>query len=117
MHTQHEQSVGAYDIRKGAAGYAGIMGSVAGFVVPTVILAFTLPRQQIASHQADLTLATGLLVVSLLGCSRGASWFAGLALVGAIAVVIIGILRTVHPARGPGGCPDSRGTSAAVLTG
>jgi hypothetical protein len=148
MPTQHEQSAGAYDIRKGAAGYAGIMGSVAGFVVPTVILAFTLPRRQIASHQVDLTLATGLLVVSLLGCLvsafalaglagekkltmnlppyamyigvgvvcsatpfslhagirpsiRGASWFAGLALVGTIAVVILGILRTVHPARGP----------------
>jgi hypothetical protein len=64
----HEQSSGAFDIRKGAAGYAGIMGSVAGFVVPTVILAFTLPHRQVATHKAELTLATGLLVLSLLGC-------------------------------------------------
>jgi hypothetical protein len=65
-------SSGAYDIRKGAAGYAGIMGSVAGFVVPTVILAFTLPHQLAASHKVELTLATGLLVLSLLGCLASA---------------------------------------------
>jgi hypothetical protein len=67
-----QASTGAYDIRKGAAGYAGIMGSIAGFVVPTVILAFTLPHQLAASHKPELTLATGLLVLSLLGCLASA---------------------------------------------
>jgi hypothetical protein len=79
MKLASEKSSGAYDIRKGAAGYAGIMGSVAGFVVPTVILAFTLPHEQTATHRVELTLATGLLVLSLLGCLASAFALAALA--------------------------------------
>jgi hypothetical protein len=72
-------STGYYDVRRGAAGYAAIMGSVAGFAVPTVILAFTVGNKQVAHHQVELTLATGLLVLSLLGCLASAFAFSALA--------------------------------------
>ncbi|HEY4812511.1 MAG TPA: hypothetical protein VIH71_15795 [Solirubrobacteraceae bacterium] len=69
---------GAYDIRKGAAGYASIMGSVSGFTVPTVILVFTVAHQQAKSHPADFTLIVGLLVLSLLGCLASAFAFSAI---------------------------------------
>ena len=75
----HVSSSGSYDIRKGASGYATIMGSVAGFVIPTVILCFTIPHRQVALHTAQLTLATGLLVLSLLGCLASAFALSALA--------------------------------------
>jgi hypothetical protein len=40
------------------------------------------------------------LHVGIQPSTRGASWFTGLALVGTLAVVILGILRTIHPAHG-----------------
>lgn len=71
-------SRGAYDIRKGAAGYASIMGSVSGFTVPTVILVFTVANQQAAVHPAEFTLVVGLLVLSLFGCLASAFAFSAI---------------------------------------
>jgi hypothetical protein len=71
-------SLGSYDIRKGAAGYASIMGSVGGFAVPTVILVFTVAHEQATRHPAEFTLLVGLLVLSLLGCLASAFAFAAI---------------------------------------
>jgi len=70
---------GAFDIRKGAAGYASILGSVSGFTVPTVILVFTVAHDQTTRYPADFTLLVGLLVLSLFGCLASAFAFSAIA--------------------------------------
>jgi hypothetical protein len=72
------ESTGSYDIRKGAAGYASIMGAVGSLVVPAVILVFTVAHEQARIHPVQLTLVTGLLVLGLLSCVASAFAFAAL---------------------------------------
>jgi hypothetical protein len=68
-----------YDIRAGAAVYAVILGSVGGFVVPSIVLLFTqIPDTPRA--RSLLPLAVGLLAVALIACLLGAF---GLAAIGA----------------------------------
>jgi hypothetical protein len=72
------ESLGSYDIRKGSAGYASIMGSIGGFTVPTVILVFTVAHEEATRHPAEFTLLVGLLVLSLLGCLASAFAFSAI---------------------------------------
>jgi len=55
------------------------MGSIAGFVVPSVLVVFSVTHQEEARHKMELTFATGLLVLSLLGCLASAFAFAAIA--------------------------------------
>ncbi len=75
----NERNDGSYDIRKGASGYAQIMGAMGSLVVPAVILVFTVAHEQAKSHPVQLVLVTGLLVLGLIGCLAGAFAFAALA--------------------------------------
>ena len=72
-----EEPTYGYDIRLAAPAYAGVMGSVAGFVVTAVVVVFTVTPPHV--HPAKLIgLATGLLVLGLIGCLVGAFTIAAL---------------------------------------
>ena len=66
-----------YDVRKGAAAYAPIIGTIGGFVVPAVVLVFEIT----SSHHAlavPLGRATSLLVLGLISSLLGAFSFAAI---------------------------------------
>jgi hypothetical protein len=58
---------GHYDIRKGAAGYAPIVGAFGSLAVPAIILLFTTPKPHVLNQTADTAMAAGLLVVAMVG--------------------------------------------------
>lgn len=55
---------GHYDIRKGAAAYAPIIGAFGALAVPAITVLFTTSK---SGHETLITLAAGLLVVAMLG--------------------------------------------------
>jgi hypothetical protein len=61
-----------YDLRRGAAGYAPIVGAIAGFVVTGLVLLFDLASRHAASQsawtEALLGRASALLVLGLIAC-------------------------------------------------
>lgn len=61
-----------YDLRKGASGYAPIVGTVAGFVVTGLVLLFDLASRHAVGHSARsealLGRASALLVLGLIAC-------------------------------------------------
>jgi protein-S-isoprenylcysteine O-methyltransferase Ste14 len=69
----------AYDIRKGAAGYATIMGSISALTLPTVIVLFTVAHAEASKNTGAFTLLVGFLVLSLLGCLTSAFAFSAIA--------------------------------------
>lgn len=84
------EMVFGYDLRRGAAGYAPIVGTIAGFVVTGVVLVFTIvshskPGQPVP-HAALLGRSSALLVLGLIGC-----------LLSAFALAAIGAERKLTP--------------------
>ncbi|MGO9976033.1 MAG: hypothetical protein ACLP01_25165 [Solirubrobacteraceae bacterium] len=74
-----------YDVLRGAAAYAPILGGMGGFVVAAVVLVFTFaPEHALSNQHALLGRATGLLVLALVSC-----------LLGAFALAAIGAERTL----------------------
>ncbi|GLZ02307.1 hypothetical protein [Actinoplanes sp. NBRC 103695] len=71
---------GHYDVRRGAAGYAPIIGAFGALSVTAIVVVFTVPASRSAHSGLYLMLATGLLVVAMLGSLLGAI---GLAAIGA----------------------------------
>lgn len=67
---------GRYDVRRGAAAYAPIVGTFGALAVAAVPLVFT----QFSRHTAPttVTFATGMLIVGLLGSLTGAFCFAAI---------------------------------------
>ena len=67
-----------YDVRRGAAAYAPIIGGLAGFVVTAVVLVF----ETVASHHGEAPIlfgrVTSLLVLGLIACLLGAFAFAAI---------------------------------------
>lgn len=58
-----------YDLRKGAAAYAPIIGAISGFVVPAVILTFEIASSaKGAPYGAQLGRASSLLTLGLIAC-------------------------------------------------
>ncbi len=69
--TPHQPAEGYYDARRGAAGYAPVVGTFGALAVPAVVVVFTnLPAAQ--RHSEAAAFATGLLVVTMLGSIIGA---------------------------------------------
>lgn len=68
----------SWDIRSAARQYSQIMGALGGFVVPAIILLFTVAPQDRASQSASLSRAAGLLVLALICCLIGAFAFAAI---------------------------------------
>jgi hypothetical protein len=58
---------GHYDIRKGAAGYAPIIGAFGALAVPAIIVLFTAPVPSVAHRDIDISMAAGLLIVAMVG--------------------------------------------------
>lgn len=58
---------GHYDIRRGAAGYAPIIGAFGALSVPAIIVLFTAPAPNVPHRDADISMAAGLLIVAMLG--------------------------------------------------
>lgn len=77
-----EQTVsvqGRYDLRQGAGGYAPIVGALGALAVPGIVVLFTVSPKP-APHEALLiTLAAGLLIVSVIGSLIGSVSLAGIA--------------------------------------
>lgn len=72
-------SDGSFDIRKAATGYVHILAGMGGIVVAALVLIFTSASEHGAhDHRAQLTFATGLLALGLVGCTAGAFGFAAL---------------------------------------
>jgi hypothetical protein len=71
---------GHYDVRAGAAGYAPIVGSFGALSVTAIVVVFTVPTSRPTHGGLYLVLATGLLVVGMIGSFLGAI---GLAAIGA----------------------------------
>ncbi|MCW2903053.1 MAG: hypothetical protein JWO67_5318 [Streptosporangiaceae bacterium] len=83
--TPHEPPEGHYDARKGAAGYAPIVGTLGALAVPAVIVVFTSPPD--GPHSGEvIAFATGLLVVTMIG-----------SIIGAISLAAIGGESTLTP--------------------
>lgn len=83
--TSSESTEGHYDARRGAAGYAPIVGTLGALAVPAVIVVFTIPPADPSGGQA-LAFSAGLLVVTVIG-----------SIVGAIALAAIGAERSLTP--------------------
>lgn len=79
-----------YDLRKGAAGYAPIVGTIGGFVVTGVVLVFDIASDhkngEHVEHASMLGRATALLVLGLIAC-----------LLAAFALAAIGAERGLTP--------------------
>ncbi len=71
---------GWYDIRRGAAGYAPIIGAFGALAVPAIIVLFTVPPKPSTYLAPFITLAAGLLIVAMIGSFTGAI---GMAAIGA----------------------------------
>lgn len=69
---------GRYDVRKGAAGYAPIIGTFGALAVPAIIVLFTVPSAQTAHKAPYIALAGGLLIVGMIGSLTGAIGMAGI---------------------------------------
>lgn len=71
-----------YDLRRGAAAYAPIVGAIGGFVVPAVVLVFEIASRHRLVHggRTEILLgrATALLVLGLIACLLGAFAFAAI---------------------------------------
>jgi MFS family permease len=61
-----------YDIRKGSAAYAPMIGTVSGFVVTAVVLIFAIVAENEGRHVQMLGRATAFLVLGLIACLIGA---------------------------------------------
>jgi hypothetical protein len=70
---------GRYDVRKGAAGYAPIIGTFGALAVPAIIVLFTVPHQPNAHRAPYIALAAGLLIVGMIGSLTGSLGMAGIA--------------------------------------
>lgn len=71
---------GHYNVRAGATGYAPIVGAFGALSVTAIIVVFTVPTRTPTHGGLYLVLATGLLIVGMLGSLLGAI---GLAAIGA----------------------------------
>ncbi|NEY35582.1 hypothetical protein GTU99_26025 [Streptomyces sp. PRKS01-65] len=80
-----ERPEGHYDARRGAAGYAPVVGTLGALAVPAVIVVFTNPPKGPGAGQA-IAFAAGLLVVAMIG-----------SIVAAIALAAIGAESTLTP--------------------
>jgi hypothetical protein len=74
---------GHYNVRAGAAGYAPIVGTYGALSVTAIVVVFTVPTSRSTNGGVLLILATGLLVVGMIGSLLGAI---GLAAISAEAV-------------------------------
>jgi hypothetical protein len=69
-----------WDIRIAAKMYAGILGSVAGFVVTAVVLLVTVAAtSKSPSNASEIALAAGFLIMALIGCLLGAFGYSDIA--------------------------------------
>lgn len=83
---EDEEPLG-YDLRRGASAYAPIIGAIAGFVVPAVVLIFEIASTNRGiAHSPALGRSASLLVLGLIGC-----------LLGAFAIAAIGAERRLTP--------------------
>jgi hypothetical protein len=71
---------GRYDIRRGASGYAQIIGTFGALAVPAIFVLFTVPQASSPQRAPLVALAGGLLIVAILASTGGAI---GLAAIGA----------------------------------
>ncbi|MGW2933290.1 hypothetical protein ACWDA7_15795 [Streptomyces sp. NPDC001156] len=69
------EAEGHYDVRRGAAAYAPIVGAFGALAVPTVTVLFTSAHQ---GNRAFVTLATGLLVIAIIASLTGSIALAGI---------------------------------------
>ncbi len=67
-----------YDVRRGAAAFAPIIGGFGALCVPTIILIYTVPGAQMGPSAPSMGLAAGLLVVAMLGSLTGSIGLASL---------------------------------------
>jgi hypothetical protein len=67
----HESTEGHYDARKGAAGYAPIVGTLGALAVAAVVVVFTTLPDPLR-HSEAAAFATGLFVVTVIGSIIGA---------------------------------------------
>ncbi len=85
-----EEASYGYELRRGAAAYAPIVGTIGGFVVTGVVLVFDIASNHRVDghveHASMLGRATGLLVLGLIAC-----------LLGAFALAAIGAERRLTP--------------------
>lgn len=81
---QERRVEGWYDIRRGAAGYAPIVGAFGALSVPAIVFLFTIlssePPRMFTKQVPVIALAGGLLIVVVIGSLAGAI---GLAAIGA----------------------------------
>jgi hypothetical protein len=66
---------GEYDVRQGAASYAGIAASVGSLAVTAIVLVFTVAK---GVDKESIALATGLLSIAFMGSILGAFAFAAI---------------------------------------
>jgi hypothetical protein len=85
-----EAPEGHYDARRGAAGYAPIVGTLGALAVPAVIVVYTNPPDGPGGGQA-IAFAAGLLVVAMIG-----------SIIAAIALAAIGAESDLTPNLTPG---------------
>ena len=81
-----ETAQAGYDLRRGSAGYAPIVGTFGALAVPAIIVLFTVPKPLVAHRVAFITLAAGLLIVGMIG-----------SLIGSIGLAAIGAEREATP--------------------
>jgi MFS family permease len=70
---------GHYDVRVGAAGYAPIVGTFGALSVTAIVVVFTVPTSRPTHGGVYLVLATGLLIVGMLGSLLAAIGLAAIA--------------------------------------
>lgn len=69
---------GRYDVRRGAAGYAPVVGTFGALAVPAIIVLFTVPSASSSHKTHFIALAAGLLIVGMIGSLTGAIGMAGI---------------------------------------
>ena len=68
-----------YDVRKGSAAYASILGNMGAFVVTAVVLVFTIASShEPKGSRGSIGFAAALLVLALFSCLLGAFTFAAI---------------------------------------
>jgi hypothetical protein len=70
---------GRYDLRRGAGGYAPIVGALGALAVPGIIVLFTIPPKPAPQDRLLVTLAAGLLIISVIASLIGSVSLAGIA--------------------------------------
>lgn len=78
--TRAQKAEGRYDVRQAASGFAPIVGALGALAVPAIIVLFTVPARPSPYRAPFISLAAGLLIVSVVGSFIGSL---GLASVGA----------------------------------